>query len=82
MAQAHARVPSTNGIRRDHENNDLIFCGYTLDQLWEADFEDMFHLLMWGAYPSEVQRTQLSRMLAQCMLSVPGSVHDAIHLLP
>lgn len=66
----------------DHDRDALIFRGYTLEQLWEADFEDMFHLLMWGTYPSATQRSELSRMLARHMLAVPRTVHDAIHVLP
>jgi citrate synthase len=73
---------TTNRISRDHEQNSLIFRGYTLEQLWDADFEDMFHLLMWGTYPSEIQRVDLSRKLAQHMKLVPNAVHEAIHLLP
>jgi len=67
---------------RDHEQNTLIFRGYTLEQLWQADFEDMFHLLVWGIYPSELQRTELSRLLAQYMLAIPVTVHNAITRLP
>lgn len=67
---------------RDHDQNSLIFRGYTLEQLWEADFEHMFHLLMWGTYSSETQRAELSRKLAQHMKDIPNAVHDAIHMFP
>lgn len=67
---------------RDHERNTPIFRGYTLEQLWQADFEDMYHLLVWGIYPSESQRTELSLPLAQYILAIPATVHNVITRLP
>ncbi|KAJ5698835.1 hypothetical protein N7462_000840 [Penicillium macrosclerotiorum] len=66
----------------DHERSELIFRGYTLEQMWEKDFEDMFHLLLWGALPTDRQRVELSRTLAQNMQNIPAAVHQAIRNLP
>ncbi|OQD76161.1 hypothetical protein PENDEC_c005G04179 [Penicillium decumbens] len=66
----------------DHERGVLIFRGYTLEQLWDSDFEDMFYLLLWGTYPTVHQRIQLSRTLVERMQQVPGEVFKAIRGLP
>jgi citrate synthase len=50
--------------------------------MWNSDFEDMLHLLVWGSYPTAAQRERLRRDLASDMLAVPGSVQNAIHAMP
>ncbi|KAJ5818942.1 Citrate synthase-like core [Penicillium riverlandense] len=69
-------------ISSDHERGHLLFRGYTLEQLRDADFEGMFHLLVWGTYPTTHQRAELSRTLAQHMQEIPDSVHKTIQNLP
>ncbi|KAJ5625341.1 hypothetical protein N7510_001650 [Penicillium lagena] len=54
-------IPS---IFSDHERGRLLFHGYTLEQLWDADFEGMFHLLVWGTYPTAHQRAELKSIPA------------------
>ncbi|OJJ46042.1 hypothetical protein ASPZODRAFT_16637 [Penicilliopsis zonata CBS 506.65] len=66
----------------DHERNMLLFRGYSLEQLWECDFEDMLYLLVWGTLPNASQRRALSYKLAQQMLAVPDCVQKAISTLP
>ncbi|EAW14389.1 putative citrate synthase [Aspergillus clavatus NRRL 1] len=66
----------------DHERGLLLFRGYTLQQLWDSEFEDMLHLLVWGTYPTLRQRKELSRKLVDCMLAVPKTVHEVIRTLP
>lgn len=66
----------------DHERGVLLFHGYTLSQLWDSDFEDMLHLLVWGTYPSMQQKKDLNRKLTEQMLAVPDSVHRTIRGLP
>ncbi|KNG84511.1 hypothetical protein ANOM_008235 [Aspergillus nomiae NRRL 13137] len=66
----------------DHERGVLLFRGYTLAQLWDSDFEDMLHLLVWGTYPTRQQKKDLNRKLAHQMLTVPESVHRTIRELP
>lgn len=80
-----AQPPASRNILSffsDHERGQLLFRGYSLEQLWEADFEDMLHLLVLGTYPSTEQRTGLSVKLARYMELVPRSVHEAIQILP
>jgi citrate synthase len=60
----------------------LIFRGYTLEQLWDSDFEDMLHLLLWEKYPTVHQRTELSSALAMHMQDVPDEVFKAVRGLP
>ncbi|KAE8399567.1 citrate synthase-like protein [Aspergillus pseudonomiae] len=66
----------------DHERGVLLFRGYTLAQLWDSDFEDMLHLLVWGTYPTRQQKQDLNRKLTRQMLTVPESVHRTIQELP
>ncbi|KKK16626.1 citrate synthase [Aspergillus rambellii] len=66
----------------DHERGLLLFRGYSLEELWDSDFEDMVHLLVWGSYPTSLQKENLRRQLAELMLAVPESVHQAIRALP
>ncbi|KAE8333286.1 citrate synthase [Aspergillus sergii] len=66
----------------DHERGLLLFRGYTLSQLWDSDFEDMLHLLVWGTYPTIQQKKDLNRKLTDQMLAVPDSVHRTIRGLP
>lgn len=66
----------------DHETGRLLFRGFTLEQLWDSDFEDMFSLLVWDVYHTEAQRKDLSRKLARYMQDVSPDVHRAIQSLP
>ncbi|KAL2868055.1 putative citrate synthase [Aspergillus lucknowensis] len=66
----------------DHERGLLLFRGYSLEELWESDFEDMLHLLVWGSYPMAPQRENLRRELAKNMLAVPESVQTAVRAMP
>lgn len=66
----------------DHERGLLLYRGYTLDQLWGCDFEEMFHLLLWGTYPTASQFEELRRQLAQYMQVVPDIVRQTIVNLP
>ncbi|GKZ42587.1 hypothetical protein AbraIFM66951_002278 [Aspergillus brasiliensis] len=66
----------------DHERNLLLFRGYSVEQLWESDFEDVLHLLVWGSYPTVPQRNELSHKLTEAMLAVPDDVQRTIQSLP
>lgn len=66
----------------DHEHGLLLYRGHTLEQLWGSDFEEMFHLLLWGAYPTASQREELRQRLAQYMQEVPDIVRQTIFNLP
>ncbi|PWY74901.1 citrate synthase [Aspergillus eucalypticola CBS 122712] len=66
----------------DHERSLLLFRGYSLEQLWQSDFEDVLHLLVWGSYPTVPQRNNLSHKLTEAMLAVPDDVQRTIWSLP
>lgn len=66
----------------DHETGRLLYRGYTLEEMWNGDFEDMMHLLVWGSYPTAAQRKVLSQKLAGYMVDVPESVIRAVQALP
>ncbi|KAL4932892.1 putative citrate synthase [Aspergillus undulatus] len=66
----------------DHDTGLLLFRGYSLEELWMSDFEDMLYLLVWGEYPTVKQKEGLRLKLAKQMLAVPESVQKAIQSLP
>ncbi|KAJ5125050.1 uncharacterized protein N7515_008875 [Penicillium bovifimosum] len=66
----------------DHEHGLLLYRGYTLDQLWGSEFEEMFYLLLWGKYPSKDESEELRQRLARYMQDVPDIVRQTICNLP
>ncbi|KAJ5766012.1 uncharacterized protein N7511_003628 [Penicillium nucicola] len=66
----------------DHEQGLLLYRGYTLEQLWGADFEQMFHLLVWGTFPTEPQRSRLQLQIARYMQEIPDLVYKTILSFP
>lgn len=40
----------------DGEKGVLLFQGYSIEQLWDCDFEDILHLMLRGDLPSLSQR--------------------------
>ncbi|GES62110.1 citrate synthase [Aspergillus terreus] len=65
-----------------HAESRVLFRGYSPQQLWNSDFEDMLHLLVWRSYPTEAEKKELSRRLANSMIAVPDSVKHAIQVFP
>ncbi|PLN83102.1 citrate synthase [Aspergillus taichungensis] len=66
----------------DHDQGLLLFRGYSLEQLWNSDFEDMLHLLVWGTYPTRAACEGLRRELALHMRSVPSTVQRTVEEFP
>ncbi|KAL4958349.1 citrate synthase-like protein [Aspergillus filifer] len=66
----------------DHDTGLLLFRGYSLEELWDSDFEDMLYLLVWGTYPTAQQKEDTRLVLAKQMLAVPESVQSAVQSLP
>ncbi|KAL4938118.1 citrate synthase-like protein [Aspergillus oleicola] len=66
----------------DHDTGLLLFRGYSLEELWNSDFEDMLYLLVWGSYPTAQQKEDIRVQLAKQMLAVPESVQKAVQSLP
>ncbi|KAJ5463791.1 hypothetical protein N7475_008735 [Penicillium sp. IBT 31633x] len=66
----------------DHESGMLLYRGYTLEQLWGSEFEEMLHLLLWGKYPSPIQTEELRQRMAQYMQDVPDIVRRTIFSFP
>jgi citrate synthase len=67
---------------RDSDRGLLLFRGYSLEQLWGSDFEDMLHLMVWVKYPTPLQKESLRQALVTAMLDIPESVVAAVHALP
>lgn len=67
---------------RDSDRGLLMFRGYALEQLWESDFEDMLHLMVWGKYPTPSQSESLRKDLASLMSNIPSTVFEVIEDFP
>lgn len=60
----------------------LLYRGYSLQQLWESDFEEMLHLMVWEKYPTSLQKEALRHSLALHMSNIPDCVVKAIESIP
>lgn len=67
---------------RDPKTGLPVYRGYTVDDLWTSDFEDLFHLMVFEKYPSPTERESLRKALEQEMMNVPGVVVDTIRSFP
>lgn len=72
----------TDGGNRDSDRGLLLFRGYSLEQLWHAEFEDMLHLMVWGKYPTPSQQESLRLTLATLMTRIPRHVSEVIERFP
>lgn len=59
-----------------------MYRGYTLEQLWGADFEQMFFLLVRGTFPTTAERAELQQILVRYMQQIPDIVYTTILSLP
>jgi citrate synthase len=59
-----------------------VYRGYTLEQLWGADFEQMFFLLVRGTFPTAAERAELQQTLVRYMQQIPDIVYTTILSLP
>ena len=78
----HLFSEQTDSRCRHYETGQLLFRGYTMDQVLGNDFEYMLYLLVWGVSPSPQQSKRLGRDLAKAMLNVPDAVFNSIRALP
>ncbi|KAL2843321.1 hypothetical protein BJY01DRAFT_235711 [Aspergillus pseudoustus] len=65
-----------------YERGMILSRDYSLEDMWNSEFEDMSYLLVWGSYPTEAQREKLRQNLARDMLAGPDSVKKAVHAMP
>jgi citrate synthase len=67
---------------RDSDRGLLLLRGYALEQLWQSEFEDMLHLMVWKKYPTPSQSEMLRKTLVSLMLEIPHSVFEVIEKFP
>ncbi|KAF2215727.1 hypothetical protein CERZMDRAFT_34664, partial [Cercospora zeae-maydis SCOH1-5] len=75
-------VVETSTSFADSDRGILLLRGYALEQLWDAQYEDMLHLMVWGKYPTASQSESLRLALATLMREVPQGVFDVIQRFP
>lgn len=66
----------------DGEKGTLLFRNYSIDQLWDCDFEDILHLMVWEKLPSTSQKDSLRKALVNAMLDIPAVVVSVIKAFP
>lgn len=67
---------------RDGEKGQLLFRGHSIEQLWDCDFEDIIHLMVWEKLPSPLEKESLRSALAVAMMDVPDEVVRVIQAFP
>ena len=67
---------------RDGETGTLLFRNHSISQLWDCDFEDILHLMVWEKLPSTTQKDALRKRLVDAMLNIPDEVVDVIQAFP
>lgn len=72
----------TDFIQRDGEKGQLLFRGHSIEDLWDSDFEDIVHLMVWEKLPSPVEKESLRYALAVAMTDVPDEVVRVIQAFP
>ena len=78
----HACDLDINIIYRDGMKGQLLFRGHSIGQLWDCDFEELVHLMVWGKLPSPEEKESLRSKLAIAMLRVPEEVTRVIQAFP
>ncbi|KAL2004489.1 hypothetical protein VTN00DRAFT_3461 [Thermoascus crustaceus] len=66
----------------DSERGLLLYRGHKLEQVWDSNFEEMLHLMVWGKYPTSQQKEELRQVLATTMSKVPENVVNTIKAFP
>lgn len=61
-------------IARDGETGTLLFRNYSIGQLWDCEFEDILHLMVWERLPSQSQKMSLRKELVTAMMDIPATV--------
>lgn len=72
----------TDNQHSDGENGLLLFRGHSFEQLWDNDFEDMIHLMVWETLPSQEEKEELRKDIADVACSIPDSVAQAVRNFP
>jgi citrate synthase len=71
-------------LHRDPSTGLPLLRGITSQELWErkCDFEELFSLMVFGNYPTFVEREALRYLFAEYMKEVPKVVGDVIRKFP
>ncbi|KAH9890819.1 hypothetical protein F4778DRAFT_368764 [Xylariomycetidae sp. FL2044] len=79
------RIPSAAGAEKSHSASyPLVPAKSRIKRLYSLNsgFEDVFHLMVFGTYPSAAERETLRHSFAQEMMNVPDTVFNAITAFP
>ena len=78
----HACKIAADFTQRDGETGQLLFRGHSIEDLWDCDFEDIVHLMVWEKLPSPLEKESLRSALAMAMMDVPEDVVRVIQAFP
>ena len=78
----HACIIAADFTQRDGETGQLLFRGHSIEDLWNCDFEEIVHLMVWEKLPSPLEKESLRSALATAMMDVPEDVVRVIQAFP
>lgn len=60
----------------------MLFRGLSSKEIWDCDYEDIAHLMLWGSVPSPEQKKRLKNDLAIAAHEVPAAVVKTVRSFP
>ena len=73
----------TEGKSSDGAQGIVQYRGHNITDFWQtAEFEDLVHLLVWGYWPSTLEKETIKDKLFQAAQIIPESVKTVIHAFP
>ncbi|PVH89078.1 putative citrate synthase [Cadophora sp. DSE1049] len=60
----------------------VLFRGLSSKEIWDCDYEDIAHLMLWGRVPSPEQKERLKNDLAIAAHEVPAAVVKTVRSFP
>lgn len=73
----------TNRLCSDGAQGIVQYRGHNITEFWQtAEFEDLLHLLVWGHWPSTLEKEAVKDELFKAAQIVPNSVKAVIYAFP
>lgn len=67
---------------RDGAKGGILFRGRSIEEVWDCDYEEIAHLMVWGSVPSAEEKGKLKKELAIAAQEVPPAVAKTIRSFP
>jgi len=66
----------------DGQRGNILFRGYSIEEVWDCDYEDIVHLMVWGSKPNTQEKAKLRKDLAIAAVEVPPAVAKTVQSFP